>query len=91
MSILTEILGVITAAFYGGVADKLGRRVVLTLICLGELLALASTVSICSLNDFLPARLTWLSSLFLFIGGGNRMFGSILLTIITDTTQYSQR
>ena len=38
----------------------------------------------------LPARLVWTSSIFLFIGGGNRMFASINLTLSADVTQYSQ-
>jgi len=37
---LTRYTGVLTAAYYGIIADRLGRRVALQLICLGELLAL---------------------------------------------------
>ena len=40
---------------------------------------------------WLPVRLVWTSSIFLLIGGGDRMFTSLILTMIADVTQYSQR
>lgn len=43
------IPGLLTAPFFGGIADRYGRRPTLLIICLGEVLALASMVAVCSL------------------------------------------
>lgn len=40
---------------------------------------------------WLPVRLVLTSSTLLLIGGGDRMFASLILTMIADVTQYSQR
>ena len=40
---------------------------------------------------WLPVRLVWTSSIFLLIGGGDRMFASLILTMIADVSLYSQR
>ena len=40
---------------------------------------------------WLPVRLVLTSSTLLLIGGGERMFASLILTMIADVTPYSQR
>lgn len=42
-------------------------------------------------NNFLPVRLALASSLFLLIGGGRRISGSMVLTVLADITQYVNR
>ena len=83
--------GVISAIYYGGVADRLGRRLVLILFCIGTLLSLVWIVLVCYLNKVLPTQLVWISSIFLLVGGGQRVAKSMLFTIIADSVDQSSR
>lgn len=40
---------------------------------------------VCYGDKVLPVKLVWASSVFIFLGGGQRVFKSILFTIIADT------
>lgn len=44
---LDAVPSILTVTFYGTVADKIGRRPALLLVCLGELFALIWTVLVC--------------------------------------------
>jgi len=43
------------------------------------------------LGKWVSIRCIWGSSIFLMVGGGDRMFESVILTMITDITDHSQR
>ena len=83
--------GVVSAIYYGGLADRLGRRLVLILFCIGTLLSLVWIVLVCYLNQQLPTQLVWISSIFLLVGGGQRVAKSMLFTIIADSVDQSSR
>ena len=83
--------GVISAIYYGGLADRLGRRLVLILFCIGTLLSLLWIVLVCYLNEVLPTQLVWISSIFLLVGGGQRVAKSMLFTIIADSVDQKSR
>lgn len=55
------------------------------------LLSLLWIVLICWLDGRVPIRLIWLSSLFIFIGGGQRVAKAMLFTIVSDAVEASDR
>lgn len=59
--------GLLTALVYGRVADRIGRRVVLSLSCFGLLCSLIWIVVVCYANELLPVKLVWASSMFVLI------------------------
>ncbi|KAK1978314.1 major facilitator superfamily domain-containing protein [Colletotrichum cereale] len=83
------IPGLILAIWYGVLADKQGRRWVLFLSVLGQVLGACWVLSVCWLE--LPLRLVWLSSLFLIIGGGSTVTGAVSMMIITDVSPEKYR
>ena len=50
---LDAIPGILTVTFYGTLADKIGRKPALLLVCLGELLALIWSVLVCMSTFYL--------------------------------------
>ena len=83
--------GLITALYYGSIADRFGRRLVLALCCTGTLCSLLWILFICYADFNLPVRLIWASSLFLCLGGSQRVAKGMNFTIIADTTDVSHR
>ncbi|KAI4256948.1 MAG: hypothetical protein L6R42_005936 [Xanthoria sp. 1 TBL-2021] len=83
--------GLFLAIYYGSVAGKYGRKPVLLLFSTGMLLSLGWIVLICWLDGRVPIRLVWLSSLFTFIGGGQRVAKAMLFTIVSDAVDTSHR
>ena len=59
--------GVLTALIYGRLADRFGRRPILSLSCLGLLCSLIWVVFVCYANKLLPVKLVWASSVFVLI------------------------
>lgn len=59
--------GLLTALIYGRLADRIGRRAVLFLSCLGLLCSLVWVVFVCYANDLLPVKLVWASSVFVLV------------------------
>ena len=59
--------GVLTALIYGRLADRIGRRTILALACLGLLTSYLWIVLVCYANEVLPVKLVWASSAFVFI------------------------
>lgn len=43
------------------------------------------------LDSIFPTQLVWLSSVFLFLGGGTRVFNSMIFTLVSDCLGHSQR
>ena len=83
--------GILLAIYYGSVAGKYGRKRVLLLFSTGMLLSLAWVVLVCSFDGRIPIRLIWLSSLFIFIGGGSRVAKAMLFTIVSDAVDPGHR
>ncbi|KAI4101207.1 MAG: hypothetical protein L6R37_005057, partial [Teloschistes peruensis] len=83
--------GLLLAIYYGSVASKYGRKPVLLLFSTGMLLSLGWVVLICWLDGRAPVRLIWLSSLFMFVGGGQKIAKAMLFTSISDAVDASHR
>ncbi|KAL8999223.1 MAG: hypothetical protein Q9169_001888 [Polycauliona sp. 2 TL-2023] len=88
---LDAVPGLLLAIYYGSIAAKYGRKPVLLLFSTGMLLSLGWIILICWLDGRLPVRLIWLSSLFIFIGGGQRVAKAMLFTIVSDAVDASHR
>ncbi len=76
------IPGLLLAMYYGSLADTWGRRPVLILSLVGQLLGAAWILLICWVEA--DVRLTWLSSIFSCIGGGNTVFTAAAMMILAD-------
>lgn len=48
-------------------------------------------MSVCYANEALPVQLVWVSSMFILLGGGQRVFKSMIFTIVADTVDQSHR
>lgn len=59
--------GILTALIYGRLADRIGRRTVLFLSCVGLLGSLVWIVVVCYANEVLPVKLVWASGMFVLI------------------------
>lgn len=57
----------VTAIFYGRLADSHGRRLILFLSCLGTLCSIVWIVFVCYTSYALPVKLVWASSSFLLL------------------------
>ncbi|KAL9587063.1 MAG: hypothetical protein Q9212_000515 [Teloschistes hypoglaucus] len=88
---LDAVPGLLLAIYYGSVASKYGRKPVLLLFSTGMLLSLGWVVLICWLDGRVPVRLIWLSSLFMFVGGGQKIAKAMLFTSISDAVDASHR
>ena len=95
-----------TIVYFGRIADQYGHRLVLTLCCTGYLLALlwilmackssisfrlASLTAVGYFYEVFPISVTWLSSLFLFIGGGPLVFAAVTAALVASLVGASYR
>lgn len=83
--------GLLTALYYGSIADKFGRRLVLALCCAGTMCSLLWILFICYADTSLPIRLVWASSIFLCVGGSQRVAKGMNFTVVADATEVSHR
>lgn len=83
--------GLLTAMYYGSIADRLGRRFVLALCSAGTLCSYVWLLFVCKSNLGLPVRLVWVSSIFLFVGGSQRVAKSMNFTVVADCTDVTYR
>ena len=81
----------LTALYYGSIADRLGRRIVLALCAVGTMLSYLWILFICYARMNLPVKLVWVSSLFLCIGGSQRVAKSMNFTVLADATEAKHR
>ena len=87
------------AIYFGRIADQHGHRLVLTLCCTGYLLALLWVLMTCKSStrvhlvslpatgyfyNVFPTSIIWLSSLFLFIGGGPFVFAAVTAALVAS-------
>ena len=83
--------GLLTALYYGFIADKFGRRIVLALCAAGNIGALLWILFVCYSGIGLPVRLVWASSAFLCIGGSQRVAKGMGFTLVADSTEVPHR
>ncbi|KAJ5655118.1 MFS general substrate transporter [Penicillium lividum] len=88
-SFFDNIPGLFLALPYGILADKYGRRLIMTLSFVGQFAGMSWVLIVCWFG--LPIKAMWLSSLFLLVGGGSNVAGSVSMMIITDSTPEIKR
>ncbi|KAF2124973.1 MFS general substrate transporter [Dothidotthia symphoricarpi CBS 119687] len=85
------IPGLLTAVWYGSLADRHGRKPVLLAAMAGEFSSWSWILIVCYCNRVFPIQAIWASSAFLFIGGGPRVTVSILYASIMDSVPPERR
>ncbi|RAL03342.1 putative MFS transporter [Aspergillus ibericus CBS 121593] len=88
-SCFDNIPSLLLALPYGILADKYGRRLVMTLSFVGQLAGMTWVLFVCWLG--LPIKTVWLSSAFLLLGGGTTVAASVVMMVITDSTPQINR
>jgi MFS family permease len=83
--------GFITALPYATLAEKTGRRFIAALALLGFFASILWIQFICWKAHLFPLRLTWASSMALFIGGGGEVFHSMIFTMASDAVTQERR
>jgi MFS family permease len=83
------IPGLIFAMYYGSLADSKGRRPVLILSLVGQLLGAAWILFMCWIEA--DMRLVWVSSVFTCLGGGNTVFAAAAMMILADSIPDTSR
>ncbi|UPK93467.1 hypothetical protein LCI18_004402 [Fusarium solani-melongenae] len=83
--------GLLSILYFGSLADKYGHRLVLTLCCVGFLLALLWLLMTCYFHSIFPLSLVWLSSVFLLIGGGPLVFAAVTAALVANLADASSR
>ncbi|KAH8682561.1 major facilitator superfamily domain-containing protein, partial [Xylariales sp. PMI_506] len=90
-STLDLLAGVIAAIPFGFLADKYGRKLVLSIAILGAFLSQAFYIIVCWWPDIFPVRLTWLSAAFLLIGGGSVVLTGTFFSLLADLSPEAYR
>ena len=83
--------GFITALPYATLAQKTGRGFIAALALLGFFASILWIQFICWKAHLFPLRLTWASSMALFIGGGGEVFHSMVYTMASDIVTEERR
>ncbi|KAK8190256.1 major facilitator superfamily domain-containing protein [Phyllosticta capitalensis] len=84
LKILTTVPGLMCTVFFGRLADRWGRRPVLLMGMCGQILSFLWVILVCYFHTIFPVRLVWAAAGFQFLGGGHRVIGAIMNTIIVD-------
>ncbi|OTA92366.1 hypothetical protein M434DRAFT_325362 [Hypoxylon sp. CO27-5] len=90
-SSLDAAVGFVAAFPWGLVADRIGRKPVVTIALLGLLINLFWGIAILCFDGALPVELIWVGSAGFLIGGGNAVLVGIILSMITDSTTEEER
>ena len=75
------------AMYYGTLAEQFGKRRLIQLACLGDLLRMIWLVVVGLFSETFPAQTAWLSLLFLLVGGGPQISKSLIVTIVSQSTE----
>lgn len=70
---------------------RFGRRLVLALSSAGTLCSLLWILFICYADTNLPVKLVWASSIFLLVGGSQRVAKGMNFTVVADTVDKTHR
>lgn len=76
---------------YGALSDRTSRKLVVVLACVGLLIADGLTKVIVAFPDVFPLRLIWATPIFLVIGGGGGVAGSLVYAILADVFPPAER
>ncbi|KAI1136086.1 MFS general substrate transporter [Hypoxylon sp. FL0543] len=90
-SSLDAAVGFLAAFPWGLVADRIGRKPVVSIALLGILLNLLWCITVLYFNNIFPVELLFLGSAGLLLGGGNALLVGIILSMITDSTTEEER
>lgn len=76
---------------YGALSDRTSRKLVVILACVGLLIGDALTKVIVAFPNVFPLRLIWATPIFLVIGGGGGVAGSLVYAILADVFPPAER
>ncbi|PWY76005.1 MFS general substrate transporter [Aspergillus sclerotioniger CBS 115572] len=88
-SFFDNIPSLLLALPYGILADRYGRRLIITLSFMGQFAGFAWILIVCWFR--LPIKVIWFSSAFLIVGGGSSVAASVVMMVITDSTPQIKR
>jgi MFS family permease len=88
---LDQVPGFVMALPYAALSTKWGHRSILSLSLFGYLVSTLWIQFVCWRADIFPLRLTWLSSLAQFAGGGGMVFYAIIFSLASDIATEGQR
>ena len=95
MSPVSTLTYISTAIFltvpYGALSDRTSRKLVVILACVGLIIADGLTKVIVAFPDVFPLRLIWATPIFLVIGGGGGVAGSLVYAILADVFPPAER
>ncbi|RMZ90263.1 hypothetical protein DV736_g2530, partial [Chaetothyriales sp. CBS 134916] len=83
------LAGLLTAIYYGRLAERKGRKHVLLLSSSGMILMFVWVVVVCQTGA--KVELVWLSSIFLLLGGGLRVFNGMCVAAVSDAVADEER
>ncbi|TEA17583.1 MFS efflux pump atnC [Colletotrichum sidae] len=90
-SLIMTIPGLLLTFPYGYISDKYGRRPVLFLNLLGQVLTISAAILILYFHQLLPTNLILATPIFLVIGGGNQVLIATFNAILVDVTPAAKR
>ncbi|RLL95397.1 hypothetical protein CFD26_101143 [Aspergillus turcosus] len=88
---LDTLPGIFLALPFGLMADRAGRKTVLTLSLIGLIIEEVTVRIIAWYSASIPLRTVWFMSLFQICGGGAQIATSMLFTIMTDVSPVEKR
>ncbi|TDZ21198.1 MFS efflux pump atnC [Colletotrichum orbiculare MAFF 240422] len=90
-SLIMTIPGLLLTFPYGYISDKYGRRPVLFLNLLGQVLTISAAILILYFHQLLPTNLILTTPIFLIIGGGNQVLIATFNAILVDVIPAAKR
>ncbi|KAI1127103.1 major facilitator superfamily domain-containing protein [Nemania abortiva] len=88
---LDALAGLLAIMYFERTTDKLGYRLVLTICCLGYMLALLWVTMTCYFYEVFPVVLTLVSSVFLLLGGGQLVFAAMAVALVAELVDSRSR